>query len=130
MRALALLLLLAGLGFAGYALFSASRVTSVNETVLVVPLTDATEIASQLQAAAGTYLTGNKPGDRTIVIGPDGRVTFSELGATAVIDHGADTCQVGRRGKKICLTTTHSGVIEVVNIETIVYYRDTYERTR
>jgi hypothetical protein len=130
MRALAPALLLSGLGLAGYAFVAASRVESVHEPVATTALTDSKEIAAQRQAAAGTYLTGNKPGDRSIVVAADGGVTFSELGATATIDRGTDTSTLGRREKKLYLVTAHSGVIEIVNIETLVYYRDTYRRPR
>ncbi|MBI5766558.1 MAG: hypothetical protein HZA93_02100 [Verrucomicrobia bacterium] len=129
-RGIAVAILLAGLALNGYTLYSAFYTESVHEKIAVTLLTDPAELAAQKQAVAGTYATGEKSGDRLISIGPDGRVTFAEIGNARSISNGSDTYRIGRREKKICLTTTDSGVIDVVNIDTVIYYRDTYRRAR
>lgn len=129
-RGIALAILLAGLALNGYTLYSAFYTDSVHEKVAVTLLTDPAELAAQKQAVAGTYSTGDKNGDRQIEISADGRVTFSEIGNARSISNGADTFRIGRREKRICLTTADSGVIDVINIDTVIYYRDTYRRTR
>ena len=85
---------------------------------------------------------GAQPGDRVITVGADGRVTFAEVGAATSLNNGTDTYRLGRHEKKarspsassdtgrLCLTTTDSGVIDILNIDTLIYYRDTYRRTK
>ena len=38
--------------------------------------------------------------------------------------------RLGRLGKNYCLNTVESGVVEVLNIDALVYYRDSYKRTK
>jgi hypothetical protein len=129
-RGIALAILFAGLGLNGYTLYSAFYTESVHEKVAVTLLTDPGEVAAQKQAVAGTYITGDRSGDRRIDVTAEGRVSFSEIGNARSISNGSDTYRLGRREKKLCLITADSGVIDIVNIETVVYNRDTYRRTR
>lgn len=129
-RGIAIAILCAGLALNGYTLYSAFYTDSVHEKVAVTLLTDPAELAAQKQAVAGTYATGEKLGDRVISITQDGQVSFAEIGNARSISNGADTYRIGRREKKICLTTTDSGIIDVVNIDTLIYYRDTYRRAQ
>ena len=92
--------------------------------------TDAKEAAARQAEVAGTYATGSRIGDRIIALQHDGRVDFSEVGRLSPGTAPPDTYRIGRRGPKLCLLTAESGLIEVANIDTVVYYRDVYRRTR
>ncbi len=127
-RAIAAAILAAGLALNGYTLYSVFYTESVNERPAVTLVTDPAEAANRQREIVGTYATGDRPGDRQIVVKPDGRVQFSELGTKGGAGENTDTFRLGRRGTKLCLNTTDSGVIDVLNLETLVYYRDTYRR--
>ena len=129
-RGIAIAILLAGIALNGYTLYSAFYSESVNEKPALTLLIDPAEIAAQSQAVAGTYATGSQAGDRVIVITADGKIAFSEVGNARSINNGTDAFRLGRRDKKLCLSTTDSGIVDVVNIETVIYYRDTYRRTK
>ena len=129
-RGIAIAILLAGIALNGYTLYSAFYSESVNEKPALTLLIDPAEIAAQSQAVAGTYATGNQAGDRVIAITADGKIAFSEVGNARSINNGTDAFRLGRRDKKLCLSTTDSGIVDIVNIETVVYYRDTYRRTK
>lgn len=127
-RALAASLLVASLALNGYTLYSAFYTERVEERPAVVLVTDQAEAAARRREIAGTYATGTRPGDRVIVVRADGRVEFSEVGITGRINANTDTYQLGRHGAKFRLSTHDSGVVDVLNLETLVYYRDTYRR--
>ena len=127
-RGIAVAILAAGLALNGYTLYSVFYTESVHETITVTLLTDPAELAAQRQQVTGTYATGDRPGDRVIQVGADGRVAFSEIGAARSVNNGTDHYRLGRREKRLCLTTPDSGVIDIVNIDTLLYYRDTYKR--
>lgn len=129
-RGIAIAILLAGLALNGYTLYSAFYSESVNPKTAVTLLTDPAELAAHGHDVVGTFATGDQNGDRVIVVTADGRVTFSEIGNARSVTNGTDTWRLGRHDKKLCLTTTDSGLIDVTNIDTMVYYRDTYKRTR
>jgi len=127
-RALAATLLAAGLGLNGYTLYSAFQSEPVEGRPAIVLVADQSEAAARCREIAGTYATGNRPGDRVIVVRENGRVEFSEVGPAGGINADADTYKLGRHGAKFCLSTQDSGVVDVTNLETLVYYRDTYRR--
>ncbi len=127
-RAIAASILVAGLGLNGYTLYSAFYTERVEERPAVVLVTDQAEAAARRREIAGTYATGNRPGDRVIVVREDGRVEFSEVGTAGGINANTDTYQLGRHGTKFRLSTHDSGVVDVLNLETLVYYHDTYRR--
>lgn len=127
-RAIAAAILAAALGLNGYTLYSVFHTERVEERPAVVLVTDATEAAARQREIAGTYATGTRPGDRMIVVHADGRVDFSEVGTKGGINANTDTYQLGRHGTKFRLSTPDNGVINVLNLETLVYYRDTYRR--
>ena len=128
--AIAAAILFAGLCLNGYTIYAVSYSTTVNVQPAVTLLTDPAEISARKGDAVGSFATGNQPGDRTITIDASGRITFAEVGARGAYSESADAIRVGRIGKDLCLKTVDNGVIEVVNIDTLVYYRDTYKRTR
>ncbi len=74
-------------------------------------------------------MTGNRTGDRVIVIDAAGQVRFYEVGAKGPINDTRDTYRVGRHDGLLCLSTADSGVVDLVG-DTIVYYKDVYQRRR
>lgn len=129
-RGIALAILIAGLSLNGYTLYSVVYTESVEEKPAVTLLTDNAEIAKRQADLAGTYATGDQPGDRAIVVTADGKVKFIEVGARANFAESADTYRPGRHEAKLCLATAESGVVDVLNPDTLLYYRDTYRRAK
>jgi hypothetical protein len=128
---IAVVLALAGLALVGYAIRAASIIDDVNRRPPLTLLTDATDIARQQTALAGAFATGDAPGDRGLIIDAAGTVRFQVLGARgAVQSEDADTGRFGRRDSTLLLVTTQSGEIEITHRDTLVYYGDTYRRTR
>ena len=127
-RGIAFTILIAGLALNGYTLYSAFYSESVNQKAPIVLLTEADGLGAHQREAVGIYATGTQPGDRVIVVGADGHVQFSEIGSAKSINNGTDTYRLGRHDQTLCLSTTDSGVIDLLNIDTVVYYRDTYKR--
>jgi hypothetical protein len=128
-RSIAVAILVAGLSLNGYTLYSVVYTESVNQKPPVTLLTDTTERDARVRDAVGTYATGSQPGDRAIEITADGRIKFLEVEARNRAGESTDTFRVGRHDNKLCLTTAESGVVDVLNIDTLVYFRDTYKRT-
>jgi hypothetical protein len=129
-RGIAAAILVTGLALNGYTLYSVFYTESVNEQPAVTLVTDPAELASRQQELLGTYRTGEQPGDRIIAIEADGRIRFTEIGSKNSVVNNADAYRLGRRAGKYCLTTAESGLIDIVDIDTLTYYRDTYRRVR
>ncbi len=127
---IAFAILLAGLALNAYTLYSVFYTESVNEAPVVVLLTEPAEFASRSREVIGSYATGSQPGDRVITVTADGKIKFFEIGTKAGPTNNTDTFKLGRREKKFCLLTADSGVVDIVNPDTFVYYRDTYRRTK
>lgn len=128
--ALAFALLLAALGLNAYTLHSASSAERVEEKAPPVLLPDPLELAARLREVSGSYATGSQPGDRVITVTADGKIHFSELGPREKFTRTTDTFQLSRRDPKFCLITAASGVIDLLNPDTLLYFRDTYRRTK
>jgi hypothetical protein len=128
-RGIAFAMLALGLVLNGYILYSVFYVESVNKKVEVKLLTDADEIKSKEATLAGTYATGAKTGDRVIEVDALGGVRFYEIGSKGPINDSKDTFSIGRHDGLLCMTTTDSGVVDLVG-DTLVYYRDVYQRRR
>lgn len=129
-RGIAISMLAAGLCLNGYTLYSVFYINDVNKKPAVTLITNATELASRQNAAVGRYATGNEPGDRVIVLNPDGTVKFSEIAATNKRTESTDTYRIGHYEDKLCATTPESGIIDITGLNTLVYYRDVYRRTK
>lgn len=127
-RAVAVAVLVAAVALNSYTVTSIVRTDSVNEVPALDFVVDPAEVSNRQRELEGRYATGDRPGDRIIVVKADGTVQFSELGTKAPV--GSDRFRLARRNGKLCLATGASGVIDVLNIESLVYYRDTYRRTR
>jgi len=128
--AIAFAILVAGLALNAYTLYSVFYTESVHTPPAVILLTEPAELAARSREVVGHYATGTQPGDRVITVTADGKVSFFELGARDGFTNGTDTYRLGRHDKKLCLLTTENGVIDIQNPDTLVYYRDTYRRTR
>lgn len=111
-----------------HALGSARRFEEVSRRENIPALADAAEAAARATELAGTYATGSQPGDRVIRILAPARIEFSEVGRPAGAGVIADTFTLGRRGRQLCLLPGAGEPVEVVNLDTLVYYRDTYRR--
>ncbi len=127
-RGIAAAILLAGLGLNAYTLYAVFYTETVNEKPVVAALTDPAEITAHQNDVIGTFATGAQPGDRLITIDGTGKIKFAEVDARTGYNNNLDTYRLGRLGKNYCLNTVDSGVIEVVNLNTLLYYRDTYKR--
>jgi hypothetical protein len=128
-RGIAFAMLLVGLALNGYILYSVFYVESVNKKVEVKLITDADDVKARELALAGTYATGNKTGDRVIEADNAGNVRFYEIGAKGPINDTKDDYRIGRHDGIVCLSTTDSGVVDVVG-DTLIYYKDIYFKRR
>lgn len=126
---IALLLLVAGVALGLHALYTAIHHESVDPSLPVTALADPAEIAARGREAIGTYATGEQTGDRVITITAEGKIKFLEIGSKDDFANNTDTFTLGRRDKYLSLVTAVSGVVEFRNLDTLVYYRDTYRRT-
>jgi hypothetical protein len=127
---IAFAILFAGLALNAYTLYSVFYTATVVDQPAVTLLTDPAELAARQREVVGTYATGALAGDRVITIGADGTVRFTEVGSRSAVSSSADTFRLGRHDKKLCLLTPDSGVVDVVGVDTLVYYRDTYRRIK
>lgn len=128
--AIAFAILITGLALNGYTIYSVFYAQSVHEIPPVVVLTDAAELATLHREAIGSYATGNQPGDRVITVTPEGKIRFFELGTKDGLSINTDSFRLGRHDKRFCLLTSESGVVDFVNPDTLLYYRDTYRRSK
>lgn len=129
-RLIAIVLLIAAAVLAGFAARTFLRVESVHETVNLTPLEDARELTARKRDVVGSYATGAANGDRTITVRSDGGIEFGEIGADPATSRIQDTWSYGRRAKKFALATTQGGIVDIVNIDTLEYFGDTYRRTK
>ncbi|ACB75841.1 hypothetical protein [Opitutus terrae] len=128
-RTLAFALLAGCVLLNAYTFLVATRHTELNARPLVHFLTDADELNAQRHSAAGRYATGSTPGDRRIEIRADGRLQFARVVGSGERILGEDSYRIGRIDSgAVCLATPRHGVIEIRNIDTIVYYNDVYRR--
>lgn len=127
-RGIAAAILVAGVALNGYTLYSVFYTDKVNERPAVTLIVDAAEASARRREIVGTFATGDRPGDRVITIKEDNRVQFSEIGVKPGVTDSGDSFRLGRRGTRLCLSTLDSGVIDVLNLETLSYYGDAYRR--
>lgn len=129
-RGIAAAILVAGLLLNGYTLYSFAYVDNVNAKPDVTLITDTAEASARETEILGRYATGTQRGDRVITLLPGRQVKFSEVGKPGALAETIDAFALARRGSRLCLPTKDSGAIDVLNLETVVYYRDTYRRIR
>jgi hypothetical protein len=128
-RGIAFAMLVVGLALNGYILYSVFYVESVNKKPEVTLITDADELKTREAAVAGVYATGSHTGDRVIEVVASGQIRIYEIGAKGPINDTKDTYRFGRHDGLLCLTTGESGIVDLVG-DTLVYYRDIYQRRR
>jgi hypothetical protein len=129
-RAMAICILASGVLLNAYTIRSVFQGEKIRQTPPITLVTDARELTALQQSASGRYATGDAPGDRAIEVVPAGRVRFFKLTPSGDRIESEDAYHVGRVGSKVFLTTADSGLIEITNIESIIYYRDVYRRTK
>ena len=130
-NAVGVVLMATGLTLVVTTISSAFRIDDVNQSPPLTLLADPAEMIQQEQALAGTFATGDDEGDRAIVIDVGGKIRLQELGPRGAVQlETAGTYRLGRRDRKLYLAIANGGQIEATNRDTLVYYRDTYRRTR
>jgi len=107
-----------------------SKPAQIDDKSDVVYVTDAGEIARQHGILAGTYVTGDTPGNRILIISADGSVQYSEIGAPGNPPPWTGTYRVGSRNQNLCLAVDGGSVIDVVDPNMLMYYRDTFRRIK
>jgi hypothetical protein len=107
-----------------------SKPPQIDDKSDVVYATDANVIAQRQRAVAGTYATGQTPGNRVLVIGGDGSLQYSEIDAPGNPPPWTGTYRIGSRNENLCLSVDGASVIDVVDSNTLMYYRDTFHRIK
>lgn len=125
----AITLLCASLLLNGYTVYSFFNVDNVNSRPAVQLVTDEQELASLRLSAVGRYATGAQPGDRALEVLPDGRMNFSKITRSGLRIDYTDTYRIGRLDGKLCLASVNSGIIEITNIDRLVYFSNAYVRS-
>lgn len=129
-RAIALSILVAGLLLNAYTVYSVFQAESINQKPEVGVIADATELSALQQSVAGKYATGEAIGDRVIAIEANGRVSFFKITSSGRRLDFEDQYRIGRHNSILSLVTHHSGVVEILNIDSLTYCRDAYRRAR
>jgi hypothetical protein len=129
-RAIAICILASGVLLNAYTVRSVLQGEKIRQTPPVTLVTDARELTALQQSASGRYSTGDAPGDRAIEVTPTARVRFFKLTPGGDRLESEDGYRVGRIGTKVFLSTTDSGLVEIMNIDSVIYYRDVYRRTK
>jgi len=114
------------IGFAFYPIFATD---SVNRSVEAAPVTDPVELAARRRDVVGTYSTGSQPGDRVIVVLGSGTARFYEIGARGAINDTTENYRIARHDGQLCLATSAGGAVDVKDADTLVYWRDLYQRS-
>lgn len=128
-HAIAVACLAASAALAAHTVRTARAIDDVRARPAIPAVADAAEAAARVRELAGTYATGTRPGDRVLTVRREGVVEFSEVGrAGGTAAPPAEPFTLGRQGKALCLVLREGEPIEVVNLGTIIYGRDTYRR--
>lgn len=130
LRAYATAILATGLLLAATILHFSLRVERVASRAMVQPIDNDRERSALQLSVVGRYVTGTEPGDRAIEISPEGRVQFSRKTEDGERIEASDTYRIGRCDGRLCVSTLSNGLIEIRDIDTVVYYRSTYRRPR
>ena len=128
---IALAMLVVGLALNGFTLYSAFYIDNVNVPPPLAPIANKTEFARIRNNLVGTFTTGSRPGDRGIVIRPDGTASLVLYGAQATVSSQIPcSYTLGRRDKKLYINLSPRGLIEVSNPDLLTLFGDTYNRAR
>ena len=130
-RWIAIGMLVIGLGLNGYTLYSAFYFDDVNKTPPLMLINDQREVQDTRLRLAGTYTTGDEPGERAIVVETDGKVKIYLLGANgSLVSPTAYEYRPGKRENRLFLAVHGLGQIEVVTREKLILFGDSYLRSR
>jgi hypothetical protein len=122
--------LFVGVGLATIGMQRATRIDDLNAQPPLEWVTKANEVESLRASAVGRYVTGNEPGDRGIEIQSEGRLRFFRIVEKGERSEPVVKFRIGRNNGRLNLATPHQGTVEVINIDTLSYYRDVYRRMR
>jgi len=128
-QGIGLTMLLLGLVLNGYTVFSAFYIDSVHRDPPLTLISDPDQLDERRKLLAGTYTTGSEPGDRSIILYPDGRVSIQEYGSKGRIRRQIFKEYLpGNSEGRVLLRLKPHGYIEVANRDTLVFFGDTYRR--
>jgi hypothetical protein len=120
-------LLVVSLAFVGsgvWMLFRPARSLAPKFTLL-----PATEGVSLLSRVAGQYQTGNQPGDRRLIIGPDGTLRIAKYGAEQTIaEEIIRTARGATEGGKPALVTTDPYVMLINDADSVTLYGQVFKK--
>ncbi len=129
-QGIAIVMLLTGLLLNGYTLYAAFYIDDVHRAPPLTLVTEPREVQRLRDTMTGTYATGNLPGDRAIVIKPNGTADLIVLGSktrTRLIT--PCTYSLGKREGRLFLSLKPRGQIEVTSMNQISLYGDLYRRS-
>jgi len=121
-------ILIASVALDGFTVASVFHTESVNEQPAIVPVTVPHELTALQQSVIGRYATGSAPGDRVIEMLDHGEVRFKEIGTSGERLESADSYGIAHVGSTLCAVTRASGIIEVTDIDSLVFWHDVYRR--
>lgn len=127
-RIVSIVLLVAGLTLISHTLNSVFVRPDTRPARDLAFVTDPADLKRRQNDVAGVFATGQQAGDRQLTITADGHIVFAELGPRQSLGNATETYRIARRGSRTVLVTTHGGVIEALEFNTLVYYGDTYRR--
>jgi len=128
-QGIGLTMLLLGLVLNGYTVFSAFFIDSIHRDPPLTLISDPDQLDERRRLLAGTYTTGNEPGDRSITLYPDGRLNLQEYGNKGRIRRQISKDYLpGISEGRVLLRLKPHGYIEVVNRDTLLFFGDTYRR--
>jgi hypothetical protein len=107
-----------------------SKPPQIDDKSDVVYVASAHDMARTQQAVAGTYATGSGKGNRVLIINADGSLQYNEIGAPGNPLPWTGTYRIGSRHQNSCLSVDGGSVIDVVDSNTVIYYRDTFHRVK
>ncbi len=87
------------------------------------------ESRALLGKVAGEYVSGNREGDRRVVIDADGVLRFTKFGAKkALIDEGSKSARGGLSEGRAVLVTSDPAVVTIKDSDTLILYGMTFKR--
>lgn len=128
--AAALLLLIATGALVGRFASQLSREPTVAPPPNFVVEKEAAEQRARQHDLVGKFATGAEPGDRVIEMTADGRIRFYLVGPLERVLEATDRYQIGSIDRHPALATKRSGVVEIVDIDRLKYFDDTYQRAK
>lgn len=92
-------------------------------------LMPAADAVSLLARVAGQYQTGNQPGDRRLIVGPDGTLRIAKFGAEqAIAEEIIRTARGATQDGKSALVTSDPYVMLINDAESVTLYGQIFKR--